>query len=54
MTLAIPKTGLMQDNSKECVGRLYIADISVPPELYKDMGINSGEIFTGKSIISII
>ena len=54
MTLAIPKTGLMQDNSKECVGRLYIANISVPPDLYKDIGINSVELFTGKSIISII
>lgn len=53
MTLALPKTGLVQENAKECVGRLYVADISVPPKLYKEIGINSGILFTGKSIISI-
>ena len=53
MTLALPKTGLVQDTAKECVGKLYVADISVPPDLYKKMGINTEEIFTGRSIISI-
>ena len=40
MTLALPKTGLIQDNAKECVGRLYVTDISVPPILYKLVGID--------------
>ena len=53
MTLTLPKTGLVQDNAKECVGRLYVADISVPLTLYNEIGINSEEIFKGKQIISI-
>jgi len=53
MTLALPKTGLIKENSKGCVGKLYVADISVPPTLYNEIGINSEEIFTGKQIINI-
>ena len=53
MTLALPKTGLVQDNVKDCVGRLYVADISVPPKLYDEIGINSEVIFIEKSIIRI-
>jgi len=53
MTLALPKTVLVQDNTKECVGRLYVADISVPPMLYNEIGINFEEIFKGKQIIGI-
>ncbi|MFC1527317.1 NAD(P)H-hydrate epimerase [Candidatus Neomarinimicrobiota bacterium] len=53
MTLALPKTVLVQEEAKKCVGKLYLADISVPPKLYNEIGINSGNIFTGKSIISI-
>ena len=53
MTLALPKTGLVQDDAKECVGKLYVADISVPPKLYNEIGINAEEIFTGKPIIRI-
>ena len=35
MTLALPKEGLIQKNAKECVGKLYIADISVPRNYIK-------------------
>lgn len=34
LTLALPKTGLLAPTSKPFVGDLYLADISVPPELY--------------------
>jgi len=53
MTLALPKTGLVQDDAKDCVGRLYLADISVPPKLYNEIGVNVEKIFTDRSIISI-
>lgn len=53
MTLALPKTGLIQDNAKECVGELYVADISVPPVLYQSIGINYQSIFNESSIIKI-
>jgi len=53
MTLALPKIGLIQDDAKECVGKLYVADISVPPKLYNEIGINTEKLFTGKPIIRI-
>jgi len=34
LTLALPKTGLLTPDSKPFVGALYLADISVPTELY--------------------
>ncbi len=34
LTLALPKTGLLAPTAKPYVGDLYLADISVPPELY--------------------
>ena len=40
MTLAMPKIGLLTENGKKCVGELYLADISVPPELYAGPTLN--------------
>lgn len=34
MTLALPKAGLLADGVAAQVGELYLADISVPPQLY--------------------
>jgi NAD(P)H-hydrate epimerase len=34
MTLALPKVGLLGETAVPHVGELYLADISVPPELY--------------------
>ena len=53
MTLALPKTGLVRDNAKDCVGRLYIADISVPPDLYKEIGYESQHLFTDSSVVKV-
>lgn len=39
MTLALPKTAFLNRNTKEYFGQLYLADISVPPELFQRMGI---------------
>jgi NAD(P)H-hydrate epimerase len=34
LTLALPKTGLFAPGARPFVGDLYLADLSVPPELY--------------------
>jgi NAD(P)H-hydrate epimerase len=53
MTLALPKVGLMSKSARTCVGSLYLADISVPPGLYRKMGLEVGNIFEQDSIIQI-
>ncbi len=35
MTLALPKIGLFKSTSSHVVGDLYLADIGLPPEIYK-------------------
>jgi len=40
MTLALPKTGLLSADLGDQVGELYLADISVPPQLYAQPSIN--------------
>lgn len=40
LTLALPKTGLLQKQAQSCIGDLYLADISVPPELYASASLN--------------
>jgi NAD(P)H-hydrate epimerase len=53
MTLALPKVGLMSESVKPFVGELYLADISVPPELYRKMGLEVQNIFKENTIIRI-
>lgn len=50
LTLALPKTGLL---SSPRVGRLYLADISVPRPLYHQMGIEVGDLFTDGGIVAV-
>lgn len=45
MTLALPKIGLRTSEASEYVGDLYLADISVPPQLYSRLGIKIPSIF---------
>ena len=54
MTLALPKTGLLELSAKEYVGDLYLADIGVPPGLYKRaFGMIIPILFSEDTIISI-
>jgi NAD(P)H-hydrate epimerase len=55
MTLALPKTGLMADEVAPRVGELYLADISVPLELYDGPGleIEVGSIFARNDIVRL-
>lgn len=51
LTLALPKTGLLTVKAKAYVGDLYLADISVPPQLYRSLGLDVGPIFRTQAII---
>jgi NAD(P)H-hydrate epimerase len=53
MTLALPKTGLLESAAKPVIGALYLADISVPPELYQRMGISVSSVFSQDPIIRV-
>ncbi len=53
LTLALPKTGLQTPAARGVVGRLYLADISVPPLLYERMGIEIGPLFERDTIVAI-
>ncbi|MCP4141141.1 MAG: NAD(P)H-hydrate epimerase [Chloroflexi bacterium] len=53
LTLALPKVGLITESAKEVVGNLYLADISVPPELYKNLGLDVEALFFKDTIIEI-
>ncbi|MEE8335992.1 MAG: NAD(P)H-hydrate epimerase [Candidatus Neomarinimicrobiota bacterium] len=51
LTLALPKTGLIISPGREKAGQLYLADIGVPPELYKKIGLQPQDLFKEESII---
>jgi len=55
MTLALPKAGLLSDQGLLQVGELYLADISVPPELYASPALNIpvGPIFAASDIVRV-
>jgi NAD(P)H-hydrate epimerase len=50
MTLALPKSGLA---ASEAVGRLYLADISVPPQLYAHLGVKSPGLFLAGPVVEL-
>lgn len=55
MTLALPKTGFCADGARAITGRLYLADIGVPPELYADpkLALAVGPIFARDDLIGL-
>ncbi len=53
LTLALPKTGLLVPSARSFVGDLYLADIGVPPELYRRIGLEVGTLFAEDTIIRI-
>ena len=55
LTLALPKTGLHAPTAIPYVGELYVADISVPPELYArpTLGLNVGPVFSRDDIVRL-
>ncbi|MFK7846589.1 MAG: NAD(P)H-hydrate epimerase, partial [Rhodothermales bacterium] len=55
MTLALPKEGLRGENVRTHIGELYLADISVPPALYRApaLGLDVGELFAKEDIVRV-
>ncbi|MCC7354857.1 MAG: NAD(P)H-hydrate epimerase [Anaerolineae bacterium] len=45
LTLALPKVGLLRETAQAVVGDLYLADIGVPPLLYRRMGLDVPPLF---------
>ncbi|MEZ4675615.1 MAG: NAD(P)H-hydrate epimerase [Caldilineaceae bacterium] len=54
MTLALPKTGLVTPLAQAAVGDLYLADISVPPALYEQLGLTVPLLFAQAQILPVI
>jgi NAD(P)H-hydrate epimerase len=52
LTLALPKRGLYARRAKPYVGALFLADISVPRELYREFGVRS-PVFASDSIVEL-
>ncbi len=55
MTLALPKTGFRNPEARQFTGELYLADISVPPEVYATsrLGLRVGNIFAKSEIVQL-
>ena len=54
LTLALPKSGLITPRAAEYVGDLYLADISVPRELYQHIEIEVANLFESDSILRVV
>ncbi len=53
LTLALPKAGLLTSQARTVVGDLYLADISVPPQLYRRFGLDVGPVFATDAIVPL-
>jgi NAD(P)H-hydrate epimerase len=54
LTLALPKGGLLGPAARAWTGDLYIADISVPPAVYRRLGVAVGPIFGRQDIVPLV
>lgn len=53
LTLALPKEGLRAPGAAEAIGRLYLADISVPALVYERLGLAYATPFGAGTIVRI-
>jgi NAD(P)H-hydrate epimerase len=53
LSLALPKAGLTRLAAREWVGDLYLADISVPAQVYQRLGLETGPIFSTSDIVAV-
>ena len=53
LTLALPKAGLGVAEVRQRLGDLYLADLSVPPALYHQLGLDVGPLFAEESVIRL-
>ena len=54
LTLALPKTGLLEPRARPLVGELYVADISVPPSVYAGLGLHVPPLFADGPLVRLI
>ncbi len=53
LTLAAPKAGLIKKQAAEFVGDLYVADISVPSVVWKELGYDPGPLFLKAPVLKL-
>ena len=53
LTLALPKAGFRDSEAAAACGDLYLADISAPPELYAQLGIEVPRLFAYSPIVRL-
>jgi len=55
LTLAMPKVGFRAETAKEHIGELYLADITVPPELYgrPPLDLEVPDVFAQNEIVRV-
>lgn len=53
LTLALPKRGLLTAEARPVVGRLFLADISVPPAVYARMGLGAPRPFEEQPLVEL-
>lgn len=55
LTLAAPKTVLFAEAAKDYIGEVYLADIGIPPEVYRDLfpNLNRSLLTLSQSIVEI-
>lgn len=53
LTLALPKTGLYAAAAQPVIGELTLADIGVPPSIYRQIGLEVGAIFSRDAFVRV-
>jgi len=54
LTLALPKAGFSRPEAAAACGDLYVADISVPPDLYRQLGLEVTGLFARNSVVPLL
>lgn len=54
LALALPKIGLLAPRAGPYVGELFVADISVPAQLYRRLGLDVGPLFAASDILPVV
>ena len=53
ITFGLPKIGLLIPEAKEYVGDLYLGDICIPDEIFRELGVDVDHIFINEAIIEL-
>jgi NAD(P)H-hydrate epimerase len=53
LTLGLPKIGLLAPEARAVVGELYLADLSIPRQVYEELGVQVPNIFAEASIVKM-